>query len=139
MTEATDLYTLTPRGTANPRRVVCYSGPDRKTYVGMSKNERGRLEIVGEASEVCSVKLDFSGFLDVDEVIESAVISGADLQTYGTQSLIFTTADHNEPREILVQVRFSSGERFADRFIARAHRLGCEMPAGRLALIRGAV
>lgn len=127
MTEQTTPYVLDERNPVHTRRVVAFASPTRFIAKGLTKDDAGRLEIVAEADDIVSWKLDFSGFLDDGERITDVTVSGhAKARTYDETSVILTTNQASTcPSEVFVSVTFSSGERHTSRVIIRQPRAAC--------------
>lgn len=141
MSETTSPTVLSEGGPTNPRRVVSYSSATRFIYRGLTKNVRGRLEVVAEGDEVATVLLDFSNFVENDETITDVTVSGpAIARNYGpTWAQIAFNAFSECPQDVAVTVTFSTGERFQDRFVSRQPARHCESSIGSITQNRGVI
>lgn len=124
-----------------PRRVIAYSSGRRATYRNVTRDDSGRPEIVVEANDIATVKLDFTDTLERGESIEEATATAADVTssiTYDNRSILLTVINPSNDGTIIVEARTNFGEQFTERLVVRLpKRCGEERRIATVPFVRG--
>lgn len=115
--------------TRTPRRVISYTTGPRATYRNVNRNDQGRPEIVCDARDITSVKLDFADRMERGEIITEAVCTPAGVNasiTYDATSAIVTVTAPADGGTAAIEVRTNMGEVFTEILCVRLPRRAFE-------------
>jgi len=127
----------------SPRRVIAYGPGLRATYRNVNRDDAGRPEIVCDARDVTSIKLDFTDRMEPGELIVEATCTPCNVSasiTYIGTIAILTVANPVDDGTVAVEIRTSMGEVFTERLCVRLpKRAGEDRRIGAAPFTRGVV